>query len=60
MKKSREEPKAEYLEEAEKLFDKLMIYEDENEAPIMTQIEEIVMKLRRSFGEQIARGVILE
>ena len=58
MKKSREQQKAEYMEEAEKLFDELMTWDDENEAPNMTQIEDIVMKLRKRYGEQIAQKLI--
>lgn len=60
MKKSREQLKAEYMEEAEKLFDELMAWEDENQAPNMTQIEEIVLKLRKRFGRQVAQSVILD
>jgi hypothetical protein len=58
MKKSREHQKAEYMKEAEELFDELMDWSDENEAPNMTQIEDIVLKLRKRFGEQIAQSVI--
>lgn len=59
MKKSQEQQKAEYMEEAENLFDELMTWDEENEAPNMTQIEDIVMKLRKRYGEQIAQKLIL-
>ena len=39
MKKSREQIKTECMEEAEKLFDELMSWDEENEAPNMTQHE---------------------
>jgi len=60
MRKSREQQKAEYMTEAEELFDELMAWDDENEAPNMTQIEDIVLKLRKRFGERIAQNVILD
>lgn len=59
MKTSQEQLKAAYMEEAEKLYDELMTWNAENEAPNMTEIEEIVMKLRKRYGEQIAQSVIL-
>jgi len=58
MKKSREKLKAEFMVKAEVLFDELMIWDDENCEPDLTQIEEIVLKLRKRFGEQIAQAVI--
>jgi len=58
MKKSREALKAEFVEEAETLFDELMTWDEENAEPDLTQIEEIVLKLRKRFGEQIAQAVI--
>ena len=59
MKKSREELKAEYLAEAEELFDELMAWEAETQEPDLTQIEDIILKLRKRFGEQMAEKVIL-
>jgi hypothetical protein len=58
MKKSEERIKAEFMAEAEALFDELMNWEGENKEPDLTQIEEIVLKLRRQFGEQLAQAVI--
>jgi uncharacterized protein with PIN domain len=58
MKKSQEKLKAEFMEEAEALFDELMNWEGENQEPDLTQIEEIVLKLRKRFGEQLAQAVI--
>jgi hypothetical protein len=59
MKKSREELKAEYLAEAGELFDELMDWDDENERPNLTQIEDIVLELRKRFGERITEKLIL-
>lgn len=59
MKKSREQLKAEYMVEAEELFDELMAWDEENQEPDLTQIEDIVLKLRKRFGEQIAEKVIM-
>ena len=58
MKRSQEKLKAEFMEEAEALFDELMVWEGENKEPDLTQIEEIVLKLRKRFGEQLAQAVI--
>ena len=58
MKKRREKLKAEYMVEAEAMFDELMKWDDENFEPDLTQIEDIVLKLRKRFGEQIAQALI--
>jgi uncharacterized protein with PIN domain len=58
MKKSQEKLKAEYMAEAEAMFDELMKWDDENFEPDLTQIEDIVLKLRKRFGEQMAQAVI--
>ena len=58
MKKSQEKMKAEFMAEAEALFDELMIWDDETHEPDLTQIEEIVLQLRKRFGEQVAQAVI--
>ena len=59
MKKSREQLKAEFIAEAEELFDELMEWDEQNEKPNLTQIEEIVLALRKRFGERIAQKVIM-
>jgi uncharacterized protein with PIN domain len=58
MKKDRRKLKAEFMEEAEALFDELMNWDEENPEPDLTQIEEIVLKLRKRLGEQLAQSVI--
>jgi uncharacterized protein with PIN domain len=59
MKKSREQLKAEYMAEAEEMYDELMAWDEENQEPDLTQIEDMVLKLRKRFGEQIAEKVIM-
>jgi uncharacterized protein with PIN domain len=59
MKTSREKLKAEYMAEAEALFDELMVWDEQTQKPDLTQIEEIVLKLRKRFGEQLAQQVLL-
>jgi uncharacterized protein with PIN domain len=59
MKKSREQLKAEFIEEVEELFDELMAWDEQTQEPNLTQIEEIILKLRKRIGEQMAQKVIL-
>jgi uncharacterized protein with PIN domain len=59
MKKDREKLRAEFMAEAEELFDELMTWDEQHQKPNMTQIEEIVLELRKRFGERIAQQVIL-
>jgi hypothetical protein len=59
MKKNREQLKAEFIAEAEELFDELMKWEARSDKPNLTEIEEIVLKLRKRFGERMAEKVIL-
>jgi len=58
MKVNQEKLKAEFLAEAEALFDELMEWEADTRKPDMTQIEEIVLQLRERFGEQMAQAVL--
>ncbi len=59
MKKNKEQLKAEFMAEAEELFDALMEWEEQTEKPNLTQIEEIVLALRKRFGEQMAQKMIM-
>ena len=59
MKRSREKLKAEFMAAAEALFDELMVWDEQTQKPDLTQIEEIVLKLRKRFGEQLAQQVLL-
>jgi hypothetical protein len=59
MKRHQEKLKEEFLAEAEELFDQLMEWEGENDRPNLAQIEDIVLELRKRFGEQLAEKVLL-
>lgn len=58
MKRKRAEVKAELLQKAELLIDQLLEWNDQTQAPDLTQIEEIVLKLRKQLGEQMALAVM--
>jgi uncharacterized protein with PIN domain len=58
MKTSQEKLKAEFLAEAEVLFDRLMAWDDQTTEPNMTQIEEVVLQLREQLGEQLAQALM--
>jgi uncharacterized protein with PIN domain len=56
--RSREEIRAELLAEAETLIDKAFDWDDETEAPTLRDIEQVVLKLRKRFGERMAEAMI--
>ena len=58
MKTKRKKLKAEFLAEAEELFDQLMEWDKQTSKPDLTQIEEIVLQLRQQLGEQVAQAVL--
>lgn len=58
MKKDQKKLKAEFLAEAEKAFDELMVWDQNTPEPDLGQIEEIVLKLRKQLGEKLARAAI--
>jgi len=58
MKKSQSKLKAGYLAEAEELFDELMAWDESTPEPDMTQIEEIILVLRKRIGERMAQAVL--
>ena len=58
MKRKRSEVKAELLHQAELLIDELLDWNDQTKVPDLTQIEDVVLKLRKQLGEQMARAVI--
>lgn len=58
MKRKRAAVKAELLHKAELLIDELLDWNEQAQAPNLTQIEEIVLKLRKQLGEQMALSVI--
>jgi uncharacterized protein with PIN domain len=58
MKTSQEKLKAEFLAEAESLFDQLMAWDEQTHEPNLTQIEEVVLQLRQRLGEQLAQSLL--
>lgn len=59
MKKSEEQLRAEFLAEAGELFDEMMSWERETEKPDLSQIEELVLRLRERLGERMAEKLLL-
>ncbi len=57
-KLTRAERKAEMLAEAERLIDQMLDWTDTTERPNLTQIETIVLELRRQFGKSLAENAI--
>lgn len=58
MKKKQEQLKSKFLTEAEAIFDELMAWEENTTEPDLSQIEEIVVKLRKRLEKDLAMAVI--
>ena len=58
MKGSKEEKRARLLAKAAQEIDAYLAWEEENPQPDLTQIEEIALKLRKEFGQEIAQVAI--
>ena len=58
MSLSREEKKARLMERLEKAADELLDWEEQNRKPTLTQLEDIVLALRKQIGEEMAEEVI--
>jgi hypothetical protein len=58
MKPSREEKKARLMVRLEKAADELLDWEEQNPKPTLTQLEDIVLSLRKGIGEEMADEII--
>jgi uncharacterized protein with PIN domain len=58
MQKSKKQLKANFLKEAEQIFDELMAWDDAIGEPKMREIEVKVLELRKQLGEGLVRGVV--
>ena len=58
MKAQRAEVKGKLMEQAELLIDQLLDWNEQTTRPTLTQIEDIVLQLRKQLGEQMALAVI--
>lgn len=55
---SKEEKRSRLLAKAAQAIDEYLEWEEQNEQPDLTQIEEIALKLRKDFGQTIAQTAI--
>jgi len=54
----RDEAKWRLLAKAEELIDELLAWDQEKEKPTLTEIEDVVLRLRKELGEEMAEVVI--
>jgi hypothetical protein len=60
MKQTLEQRKARLMARLEKAVDELLAWDDEHQRPTLTQIEDIVLKLRKEVGEEMASELLAE
>ena len=58
MKESKEEKRARLQAKAAQAIDEYLEWEEKNPQPDLTQIEDIALKLRKEFGQEIAQVAI--
>jgi hypothetical protein len=54
----RDEAKKRLLAKAEELIDELLAWDEETEEPTLTEIEDVVLRLRKELGAEMAEAVI--
>ncbi len=57
-KRTRAEMRAELQQKADALIDELLDWNEQTHEPTLTQIEDIVLKLRQRLGEQMAATMV--
>lgn len=60
MKRTRAELEAAMQAEAKEVIDELLDWQEETEAPTLTQIEDVVLELRKRLGERLTKMMIEE
>jgi hypothetical protein len=58
MRQSRQEKKAELMQAAEGLIDELLDWDEQAEGPTLTEIEDVILKLRQQMGQRMAEEVL--
>ena len=58
MKLNREEKKARLMARFEKAADELLDWEEQNPKPTLTQLEDIILAVRKEMGEEMADEII--
>lgn len=53
-----EQRKKALLAEIEKIVDEVLEWEEGHPAPTLTEIEEVALKLRQRFGQQVAEFLV--
>jgi hypothetical protein len=60
MKRTHEQLKAELLAAAEEVIDELLEWHEGSEEPTLTEIEDVILELRKRMGERMEQAVIEE
>lgn len=60
MTEGKEQKRARLMAKAEKVVEAYMEWEEKHPRPDLTQIEEIALKLRKEFGQEIAQMAVEE
>ena len=58
MKRSRSQKKAKLMAKAEELFEQLLNWDENTPRPTLTQIEDIILRMRKEMGEEMAEVVL--